>query len=316
MMYKTKVKTAIKNPRGVITKIVRNSRQKIDIPLGKAIYKNTAGFEFNLKGDLTKFRTKQTRSEEFEQKDPMVLELSSKGYTKFGYPYDKDLIERLGKRFNELINDEKFSIVRSQFKGKVYSRQLFNIHNNIPEVKYLITDKIISLFQQYFQGPFRAVNIYAFHNKHVPPELAKQHELFSSNWHCDATNTSRIKLFVYLSDVSEKDGPFFAQTIERTRQLIKMGFKSRYNPSLPVEVLENPKYALKFVGNAGCALACNTGLCLHRATMPEEGHLRDLIQIHLEPSNEPLSKDWINELEDDSCNFSLQRNNIVSGSIT
>jgi len=312
---KSKVQKAIQNPRGVLKKIVHDGRRKIDVPMGKAVYKNTAGFEFNVKGGLTKLKTKLSRMK-MDQKNPFVLDLSSKGYAQFGYPYDKSLIERLRARFNELINDKEFSFTRSHYRGKVYSRQIFNIHRNIPEVGNLLNDEIVSIFKEYFQGPFKVVNFYGFRNQHVPSEIAEKNELFSSAWHCDQTNTSRMKIFVYLTEVNEKDGPFYAQSKKRTQQLIKMGFKSRNNPNVPNEALEDPKYSMKFIGNVGCTLACNTGICLHRATIPEEGHFRDLIQIHLEPTNEPMPKDWIKKLEDDSNIFSLKQNNIVSGSIT
>lgn len=315
-MKKSLIKKAVKNPKSVLKKISRKYHTEIDIPMGKVFYKNTAGLRFNLKGDFTKFKTNKNRSRYYNNDNPTILELKTKGCANLGNSHDSTLIKEIQNKFNKVIEDKNCSIIRSQYGGKVYSRQLIYVPKNLPEAVNLLNEKLIDFLEKYYSGPFKVVDVYGYRNHHVPSEINKKAEMYSSRWHCDATNTSRVKLFVNLTDITDHDGPFFAQTLQRTRQLIQMGFKDRDDPGIPLKELEDPKYTLKSVGPPGTTSVCNTGICFHRATIPEQGHFRDIIRFQFEPSKEPLSEDWYNHMKEDSIRFSLNLNNVVSASIT
>jgi len=276
---------------------------EIDIPIGKTLFKNTAGLKFNLQGALSNYKILKISS-----KNPLALQLAKEGYLDLGLPHSEELIKNISKKFDEQIEDKKYSIIRSHFGGKVYGRMLFNAHKNIPELRDLLNEKIISLLESYY-GKFRVFRIFGLRNYHIPEVINQKHELVSSNWHCDQTNTSRVKMMVYLTDVNDDDGPFSAQTLPRTRQLITMGFKSRNNPNISKEDLEDPRFANKFCAPAGTTLFCNTARCLHRATLPKEGHYRDVIHFQFEPYITKLSQDWHNYVLDDSTLYSLDKNN-------
>lgn len=162
----------------------------------------------------------------------------------------------------------------------------------IPEAVELLNDKIINIIEQYYKTYFKVEKFSFWRNYHVPSDILKKKELMSSNWHCDASNTSWVKLFVYLTDVTEDDGPFNVQSKERTKELMKLGYKNRNNYNLPQDVLENEKYVWKATGDMGTTLMCNCNLGLHKAEVPKPGRYRDLIQFQFAPSNEPLTKDW------------------------
>lgn len=275
---------------------------QVDIPLGRAIFKNTAGLRFNLQGSISNYKIKKS------VKDPRALELFTKGLLNLGRPYDQNLINSIRKKFEQQIEDKNFSIIRSHYGGKVYGRMLFNPIKNIPEMKELLNEDLIKLLGEYYQN-FKIVHVYGFRNHHIPPEIIKETEMLSSGWHCDKINTSRIKLMVYLTDVTEKDGPFFVHTKERTRELIEMGFENREKVNLSDDNMNDPKYLKKFVGPSGTAGMANTGLCLHRATIPEKGRYRDVLHFQFEPSDNPLPRDWENYVVDDETRYSLEKNN-------
>ena len=47
------------------------------------------------------------------------------------------------------------------------------------------------------------------------------------------------------------------------------------------------------IGPAGTSFLGNVTRCLHKAGIPEKGHVRDQIQFFIESSDVPLPKDWI-----------------------
>lgn len=276
---------------------------QIDIPVGKVLFKNTAGLKFNLQGSLKNYKIRKN-----SVKDLQAHHLATHGYADLGNPHSPELIKKIREKFDEQIEDKNYSIIRSHYNGKVYGRMLFNAHKNIPELKELLNEQVVSLLENYY-GKFKVYRIFGLRNYHVPDDISKEREMLSSSWHCDQTNTARVKMMVYLTNVEEKDGPFFAQTKERTGQLVKMGFSTRDQPKIPQTEIENPKYAMKFVGPSGTTLMCNTGLCLHRATLPKEGNYRDVIHFQFEPSNSVGKNDWYDHIRDDNTLFSLERNN-------
>jgi len=288
------VKKGINNPRAVWLYVRDKFRDIVERPTSRVIFKNTAGFTNNIKGKLA---ISQVKKINFDNKtispNQLSEEFKSKGYIKIVKPYDPELIKRISAKFNQTINDDKYSYVRTKDGDTVYSRQLYSGHKIIPDSVLLLNDEIIDIVEQYYQSHFKLTTFVFFRNHHVPKEVAnKKIELLSSRWHCDAGNTSRVILYVYLTDVTEHDGPFHTQSIERTKELMKFGYKSRNNYNLPSDVLENKEYVYKITGDAGTSLMCNAHICLHRAGVPEPGHYRDIIQFQFAPSNEPLPKDW------------------------
>jgi hypothetical protein len=286
---------AIKNPRNAVK--VANSR--VDNYLSKFIFKNSAGLKNNLRGRKTAREMEKIRKTyrvSFKT-DPNVLKFEQVGHVFLGNIYDDSLIKEIAERFNSIIENPDFSFVRSQFEGQVFSRQIRLVHKNIPQIKKLLSQKVIELFESYYKTPIKVIDVYAWRNYHVPAEIAEKHEMFSSYWHCDGRDTTWTKLFVYLTDVTLEDGPFTVQSIDRTKELMKMGFVNRREPGISNEILEDPNHVTKYTGKSGATLAANTTVCLHKAGIPAPGHYRDLIQFQIAPSAEPIKDDWTEKLE-------------------
>ncbi|MEW6044622.1 MAG: hypothetical protein AB1608_10200 [Thermoproteota archaeon] len=267
---------------------------KIDVALGRKIYGNTTGLLNNIR-NRSKYLT--NIDESTKKTNPGLYSLVKYGFTKYPISYDDSLIKIIQKKIQSLIEDDKYSVPTSGYKGKIYGRAIVEPYKHIPELSKLITDDILTLLRKYYTSPYTIVHILIRRNYFVPLEIRTKHEMFSNFWHNDRDAPGQIKYFVYMTDVTEKDGPFHIQTKERTRELIKMGFGSRFDYKLSQDVLEDPKHVTKILGPAGTSFFGDANSCLHRAGDPEEGHIRDMITFVIEPSKEPIKEDWIEKIK-------------------
>jgi hypothetical protein len=267
--------------------------------MGKMLFGNTAGLQNNFTGTIKKILLTRTNKEFDKSINTLATELKNKGYLKLECPYDNSLIKGIKTKYDNMIEDDKYSSLGSEYEGKVYSRFFFHAHKYIQELAYLLTNDIISIIEAYYGGYFKVKHVTFWRNYYVPAELVTKKEMFSNNWHCDRRETDILKLFVNLSDVADKNGPFHIQSRKRTKELIKGGFGTRADYKLPVEVLEDPNYVVKGTGPIGTVMIANTEVCLHRAGTPDKGEFRDMIQFQFVPSKKPLPSDWINEVSAD-----------------
>lgn len=293
-MKKQYIKKAIRNPKNAFYVVKVN----LDLSAGKILYGNTAGLRHNILGSLTKLKTKQQKQKLLSS--DTVSHLNEFGYVKLDNLYDQNMIQKFIESYLKLIEDDRYSTIRTEYKGKIYSRYVNMIYKQIPEIKNFLTDKLIEIIKVHYGGNFQVHHVLAWRNYHVPEELTKEKEMFASHWHCDGRDTTRITLFVNLCDVSENTGPLHVQSINRTKQLVKMGFKGRHNYGLPLEVVEDPNHVVKLIGPPGTAVLCNPQLCLHRADIPAKGQIRDIIEFRFKPSNQPLDKNWTSMIKEEN----------------
>lgn len=261
---------------------VGSIKRKIDRDAGKTLFGNLAGLENNLKGMKLK-----SKSSEFEKQQ----------FLKLGQPIKKEIIKKIKDRFELIIEDDKFSKIGSEFEGKTYMRNLKNPEKDIPEISHVLTDEIINILEEYYHGNFKVNRVESWRNYGVPEELSKNQEMFSNFWHCDNRRTDFTKLFINLSYVTEEDGPFHIVSQSRTKKLLKMGFENRKNYNLSEEILEDENYVFKGIGESGTSYLGNTEVCLHKAGTPKLGHQRDILQLRFAPSDEPIKKDWLKNIE-------------------
>ena len=293
-MKKQYISKAIRNPKNAFYVVKVN----LDLSAGKILYGNTAGLRQNILGSLTKMKIKQHK-QKLSLSDT-VLHLDEFGYVKLDNLYDQNMLQKFIDSYSKLIEDDRYSTIRTEYKGKVYSRYVNMIYKQIPEIKNFLTDQLIRIIKDHYGGNFQVHHVLAWRNYHVPEELTKGKEMFASHWHCDGRDTTRITLFVNLCDVSGNTGPLHVQSINRTKELVKMGFKGRHDYSLPIEVVEDPNHVVKLIGPPGTAILCNPQLCLHRADIPAKGQIRDIIEFRFKPSNKPLDENWNNTIEEEN----------------
>jgi len=285
-----KLRTSIKNPKKAAS-IVFN---KVDEGAGKKLFGNTTGVVRSISGRNT---LNTIMDSELAKNNPELFHLKKHGFTKYTNSYEKLMINELSVKFDKLIEDDKTSFPIAGYKGKINSRAIKNPEKCFPELTKLLTNDIREFISGYYRTNYKIKYIYCGRNYSVPEAIQKEHEMFSNFWHMDRNNSSELKFFVYLSDVTEKDGPFRLQSKIRTKELIKMGYGNRDHYDIPLDVLEDPSYVNKIIGPKGTTMFGNVTTCLHRAGIPENGHIRDMVQIFLVPSDKPFSDDWINDVE-------------------
>lgn len=281
----SKIKRAVKNPN----KTVKGLYWKMDQYVGKTLFGNTVGLKHNILGKMN-----LVENSSFKSDDPIIKQFRKNGFLDLGIKFDESLIDKIRIKYNKMIEDDKFSFGSGGIANeKYFKRQIINPQFNIPEVESILNEEIINYVQCYYGGNFHVVRVDLWRIYHIP-EKYQNSDLISNRWHCDNRKTDRLKLFVNLSDVSEKDGPLHLQSIPRTKELMKMKFNNRLDYGIPDEVMEDPKYVVRCIGPAGSTFFANTTTCLHKAGNPQ--NTRDIIQLLFRSSKEPFDKDWINRV--------------------
>lgn len=293
---------AIKDPKNAAY-VIRTNFDKI---AGRLLFKNTAGLKNNLEGKKLESKIKK-RSIDPQHIDPSVINLTENGYANLGKPFNDSTIKQIVERYNKMIDDDKFSYVRSQYDGQVYSRAINRAHRHFPEFKNLMTEDLIKMIEQYYRGNFQIIDVTMWRIYPVPQEVSSKKEIYGSYWHCDGDNTIITTMFVNMTDTTEKDGPLHLIPIKRTKELIKMGYKSRHDYNLSQEVIEDKKYLIKHTGSPGSTAWVSTHYCLHRAGIPEEGHYRDMLQLRFMPSDEPISSNWAEKCKDNDAEVRMTK---------
>lgn len=259
---------------------------RIDYSVGKSVYGNTTGLKNNFSGSLQKMGR--------SYKTPEAERLTKDGFLQLGKIYDEKLILEIKKKYDIMIEDDKYSFARVSHNGNVYNRQLSNDPCPIPEFSQLLNSKIKNIMSDYFNGNFQIKRIQVSRNYHIPKEILEEREFYSDHWHCDNRDTDSFwKIFILLSDVTEQDGPLHLIPQPRTKELMKMGFKTRTNYGLTDDELYDEQFLVKHTGEIGTVVIGNPTICLHKAGVPAKGHHRDMIYLMLGRSDEPPRDDWI-----------------------
>ena len=290
MVKKSEISKGIKNPKNA----AHVAYARLNFTTGKMFFKNAAGFKANMEGRKTRNMLKRTHTKIIskEQQNPNISKFREVGFVNLEQPFDKKLFSQVKDKYEKMIEDDRYSFVRSEYNGKVYSRMLNRTFKIIPEIKELLTKDILDMIEEHYQGNFQILHVMLWRNYHVPSEVQKESEIFSSSWHNDGQDTADSTIFVNVSNVTEEDGPLHLQSIERTEHLIKNGFRTRRETGLPKDVLEDPNHVMKHVGPPGSTIWANSSLCFHRAGIPGPNRFRDLLQFRIHPTEEPLRDDW------------------------
>jgi len=113
------VRKALKNPK----RALKVGTTFTDESLGKLFYGNLSGFKNNIKGKRK--LTKSLNQAEGES-NLQVQELWRKGFLKLGEPHKKSDLEAIRSKYNKMIESDEYSLVRTQYKGEAYTREILN----------------------------------------------------------------------------------------------------------------------------------------------------------------------------------------------
>ena len=283
-----KIKRSLKNPK----KTINRTYHKVDGAIGKKVYGNTVGFKMNFVGSRG---FNNNSNENLQRNNPMIYELLQNQVLFLDKPYNPEFIEKIISKYHKLLDNDQIAVNTQGYGDEVYCRHIKNPEKNFPEIKELLNDKIKKDIFDYYGNYFYIKNVVCHRNYHIPDEYAST-EFFSNTWHCDRRNTSEMKLFVYLSDVTIDDGPFHFQPLEQTKKLMRDGFGTRENYNIPLEIIEDSNLMQRPIGSKGTAFFANVTQLLHRAGIPSKNHYRDIIQFTINPSDKPLSENWLKDV--------------------
>jgi hypothetical protein len=262
---------------------IGNAKLYLNDALGRKFFHNTVRFSDNLvgKSKLSLFRLffPITGHEVTYSK-----KLREFGYVEMGPHEDQDLLNEVADQAANMFQDEREFSFRGNGK---YAKQLDT--GQIPQVYNLLNDDIITILESYYKCSFDIVEKRSkiYRTTHVPPEIAKSTEAYSNYWHCDRHTPDMVKMFIYLTDVTERNGPFTYVDRTATRRLVEnydFSNSVRSELGVPGNFVESRMDVQRFTGPSGSIAICDTQNCLHRAGVPSHGEHRDLVTFQFAPS--------------------------------
>jgi hypothetical protein len=267
------------------------------IQLSRQLCGNTAGAKQNLYGglQLAYYRLCGVR-EGKKSNDPWVERnvkaLKRDGILKIEAPIvSLDTIELIRRKFDEKIK------ISPQSNEYFISFGAKDIVHDIPEVFAIFDSQTLrDLIQEFFNSAYHIDQITYRRTFHVPIDVRERDEVYSNYWHCDSSPISELALFINLKDIDSECGPTMVVDKGHSSMLIRKYYSERANRETIGKLdaaLESGGYAQAFTGPAGSMLFTQSTKCLHRASIPEEGRVRDWLSFRFLPKNAPIIADRV-----------------------
>lgn len=179
------------------------------------------------------------------------------------------------------------------------TRNLRNPLKTLPELAKLVSPQLVRLLETYYGSHARVVGLQVYRNAHVDLSAVKAKEIFSSQWHFDRQHSAYVQLMVLFTDgVTRETGAFETHDIRTSKKLVRSGYVTRNRIyGAAARLINDPSRIHYFEGGTGDAMLTHSTLCLHRAGIPKPGTVRDVMLIHFEPAERPMSASWPDELE-------------------
>tara|TARA_B100001250_G_scaffold414509_1_gene453424 strand:+ start:5170 stop:6066 length:897 start_codon:yes stop_codon:yes gene_type:complete len=272
-------------------------RSKLNIWLGKKVFKNSGGVISNLIGIYARKRDiKRSRANGFnfsENTDSEILR--DKGFLVTKDINNKQHIKSLSKKWTEYTDKVIFPddgrLQLSSADDSEESKQF------IPYLEPLITEDIKNTLESYFKSYMRIINFHIYRIM-KPPTMDELDSYGSTaNWHTDGSTCESMKLFFMLSDITKVNGPMQVISKKDSERVFKNNqfFFPDTNGKTRKFISEKCK-PVSLEGMAGTAFYALTNDSLHRATTPNEGEVRDLVTFYITSSS--IERDITNQLEE------------------
>lgn len=170
-------------------------------------------------------------------------------------------------------------------------RYTTDVPSLLPDVAALLDEGLAKAIRSCIGSNFALEDVVVTRNFHVEPEITARYELLSERWHFDHQIPDGFSLFVCLSEVTDRDGPFHVLSAPDSRLLLRRGFDAARritSPTggLPPGLIEGMESLTRLTGPPGSMLLCHTSYCLHRAGIPEAGRMRDMLVFTFRPMPE------------------------------
>jgi len=263
----------------------------------RVIFGNDAGFFNNVRGWAESRRLRRLMAGRFArlEHDPRALDLRRHGCVGVDAGFDPALLARIQEKFARLVVDPENSRDLTWIKNA--SRGIWRTNRVFPELQNLLTGPIQDVLCGYYGSYFGVKNVRCHRTTSVE---AGGREVYSDHWHNDEDPTTELRIFIYLTNgVTRETGALRYHSIESTREIMRSGyFRRGHIYGRARRLVDDPARIRYFEGNAGSVALFNPEICLHRASIPKPGSHRDIVQITVHPSEEPLAENWISHCVD------------------
>ena len=205
---------------------------------------------------------------------------------------DSALVEPLIKRANELLESqtelqESAKKVTSTSKNfKISINELFNKS----DLLNVITDtNLIQVVRGYLNTKFLLRQVEVWWDCPVPGD-----ERDSQTFHVDGEDPHMLKVFVYLSDVKESDGPFVF--VEKSHRMFNQFYLICKNGVAGIEQSMMPKENVRYcIGNAGDIFMADTN-GFHKGLKASSDSKGRILLMLMFNSKKPISNTPIHSL--------------------
>lgn len=258
------------------------------------VFGNDAGLSKNLLGrrELSQAQRALQARGVTPPEHPRAEQFRRQGFVPIDPRYPAGLIDRVRRRYAELIQSDDTSTFNGVGRFFEASRALKDPLRDLPAVKELFTDEVQTVIRAYYRSELRVLHVRAWRTRAVDG-VDLEADAYSNQWHNDHEPVWMVRLFVYLNDgVTRETGAFRVHSVESTRDIMRSGFIRRSTVIGSASGKLNDESRIHyFEGDAGAACLCNVQQCLHRAGVPRSGSQRDIVQITVAPSTKPFT-DW------------------------
>jgi hypothetical protein len=258
------------------------SKPELDARLGRIVYGNLCSFSYNFEGRRNLRRLRAAAPPASGAASEFLDAMARQGFYRLPQPIPSSVMSRVVEAYRSALRDPVRSAAVMSLKAQqagldTYCRAVED--SNVPELRQLLTPEIEALVAAFFGGPPKVIMACARRTEHIPPDIAREYDIYSNSWHCDNEPSDRLKMFVALNDITVDSGPLHLLSRPRTRQILRSGFKNRDDYGIPVEQVEDAKHLVRFAGPVGSVIFTNVTQCLHRAGVPAPGHHRDIAEF-------------------------------------
>ena len=250
----------------------------------RLVFGNSAGLRNNLTPRLHAALSPIRRSgSPYSAADlPDITPIRDDGYMLTNASYDPAALSDAIRHFRQVIEDKELT----RANGK-YSTEVKDPMQSLPELADLLNADVRDLLHSFYGRSFEVVETQCFRNFTIP-ESDQELEAYSNFWHGDTYPVDWLKVYVFLSDWGETNGPTEIMPIPVTKEAMRSGYVNRYFSFLGEDRKERyAASAVKATGAAGTVLIFNPERCLHRAGIPADGNSRDAVMFFVAGSDAP-----------------------------
>lgn len=255
----------------------------------KLWYGNSAGLFNNLgaSAELRRLRGRWRAAGRLTPPSPNAVSdansVSKSGYVCLPPQLSVSEIRQLCERTADILRNE-IGTVNSPNGA---TRFVLDPLGQVPELRSFLSEGISRIVTAHYECGFRIESVRVWRNFHVPGVDQDSDDRFSNTFHHDNCPTNGLRIFVLLNDgVTRDTGALRFHDRPTSERLIRsLGYFHRnlIHPKTR-RFLSDRSRLHYFEGDAGAICICNTQQCLHAASIPMAGTMRDILQFEIYPS--------------------------------